>query len=226
MSNNLQQLHDMVETMEGEETGLEGDVLPLAPLVRSAEERKVRAVLIAFAFFGICGGFGGVLLAIKMLKTPEKVFVLDAAGNITAGPLETLTRGSPLYTAIASQATLQFFSRGPGGLDNPELAQCLFTEPCYQKVLEDVQAEAKELETKDLRYRPEIRDFDLSVPDDHGRRILRVGGFYTVSGSVDGLALSDKREFRLTLALIPNPNFAARGMYPFVVSAFKKVVES
>ncbi|MDX2185654.1 MAG: hypothetical protein SFV32_01880 [Opitutaceae bacterium] len=195
------------------------------PVIRLVAERKVRLVLASFAFFGVAGGLAGVLCAIHMLKAPQTVFVLDAAGNITTGPLERVGPASPLFTAIATQATLQFFSRGPGGLDNEEWAQRLFTPECFDRVLQDVRDELPELEAKDLRYRPEIRDYDFSIPDDHGRHILRVGGFYTVSGSVDGLALHDKRDFRLTLALIPNPDFAGRGMYPFVVSAFKKVVE-
>ncbi len=194
------------------------------PTLRLIAERKVRAILVGVALFGLGGGLAGVLVAIDRLQVKQTVFVLDAAGNITTGPLERVGPGSPLFTAIATQATLQFFSRGPGGLDNPELVQSLFTQECFSRVLEDVAAEAVEMEAKDLRYRPEIREYDLSIPDDHGRRILRVHGFYTISGVVDGLSLKDKRDFRLTLALIPNPNYGARGMYPFVVSAFRKVL--
>lgn len=201
-------------------------VSPLYPLKRLIAERQFKIVLVAIAFLGLLGGLGGVLLAIKLLRAPQQVFVLDAAGNITTGPLETLRKDSALFTAIAGQATLQFFSRGPGGLDNPELAQRLFTEPCYLKLVDDVRGAQSEMEAKDLRYKPEIREYDLSIPDDNGRRIIRVSGFITISGAVDGLALADKREFKLTLALVPNPDFAGRGMYPFVVSAFRKVVSS
>src|SRR5438445_1233757 len=161
-----------------------------------------------------------------MLREPQMVDVLDAAGNYSIGPLESIKKESPMFTNIAGQATLLFFSRGPGGLDNPELAQRIFSRACFEKLLDDVKSEKSDMEAKDLRYKPEIREYDLSIPDDNGRRIIRVTGFYSVSGAVDGLALVDKREFKLTLAMIPNPDFISRGMYPFVVSAFKKVVVS
>ena len=102
----------------------------------------------------------------------------------------------------------------------------MFSRACFDKLLEDVKAEQAAMDAKDLRYKPEIREYDLSIPDDNGRRIIRVAGFYTVSGAVDGLALVNKCDFKLTLALIPNPDFISRGMYPFVVSAFKKVVST
>jgi hypothetical protein len=216
----------MVETMEGEIDVVEaGHAVSAFPVVRMIAERKIRLVLAGFAFLGIGGGLAGVLWAIHLLKAPQTVFVLDAAGNITTGPLERVGSSSPLFTAIATQATLQFFARGPGGLDNEEWARRLFTRECFERLLDEVRAEQPELEAKDLRYRPEIRDYDFSIPDDRGRHLVRVGGFFTASGSVDGLTLHDKRDFRLTLALIPNPDFSERGMYPFVVSAFKKVVE-
>ena len=199
---------------------------PLHPLKRLIAERQYKILLVAFAFLGIGGGVAGILIAIKMLRAPQLVYVLDAAGNYSVGPLENIRKESAMFTNIAGQATLLFLSRGPGGLDNPDFAQRVFSRLCYEKVLEDVKAEHADMVAKDLRYKPEIREYDLSIPDDNGRRIIRVNGFYTVFGAVDGLALVDKREFKLTLALIPNPDFISRGMYPFVVSAFKKVESS
>jgi hypothetical protein len=201
-------------------------VSPLQPLKRLIAERQFKILLVLFAFLGVASGLAGILIAIKMLRAPQLVYVLDAAGNYSIGPLESIKKESPMFTNIAGQATLLFFARGPGGLDNQELAQRIFSRACFEKVLEDVKAERPDMEAKDLRYKPEIREYDLSIPDDNGRRIVRVAGFYTVCGAVDGLALVDKREFKLTLALIPNPDFISRGMYPFVVSAFKKVVIS
>jgi hypothetical protein len=197
---------------------------PLHPLKRLIAERQFKILLVAFAFLGLGAGLAGILVAIKMLREPQMVYVLDAAGNYSIGPLENLNKESPVFTNLAGQATLLFFSRGPGGLDNPELAQRLFSRACFEKLLEDVKAEQPALDAKDLRYKPEVREYDLTIPDDNGRRIIRVTGFYTVSGAVDGLALVGKCDFKLTLALIPNPDFISRGMYPYVVSAFKKVV--
>lgn len=207
---------------EGRQQTAEGS--PLYPLKRLVAERQLKILLIVFAFSGLAMGLVGVLAAIKMLRAPQMVYVLDAAGNYSIGPLENIGKSSPLFTDIASQATLLFFSRGPGGLDNPELAQRIFSRACFEKLLDDVKSEQPAMEAKDLRSKPEIREYDLSIPDDNGRRIIRVSGFYTLSGAVDGLALINKYDFKLTLAIIPNPDFVSRGMYPFVVSAFKKVV--
>lgn len=194
------------------------------PVWRFVAERQFKMYLVGFAFLALVIGIVGVLIAIGLLQKPQKVFVLDAAGNYIVGPLEDLRKSSPLITTVAAQATLQFFSRGPGGLDNPELAQRLFAPEAFARLLEDVKSEQRDMEAKDLRFKPEIRGFDLSIPDDSGRFLLRVSGFYTISGSVDGMALTDKRDFTLTLAIIPNPDYAARGMYPFIVSAYKKVL--
>lgn len=157
-------------------------------------------------------------VSIRSIKSAEKVFVVDAAGNIHFGPLEDATSDSELFSVIVIQATIALFSRSPVGFDYPELLQKTMDSFSQRRATDDLNAQMKDIKARSLHQKVEISRI-RAVREVSGKRFIVVEGQLLRTGQIEGRAIpTESQVFVVVYELIRNPNLAGSGMYPFIIS--------
>lgn len=159
-------------------------------------------------------------LSIRAGRATERVLVLDPAGNVYAGPLETLSESRDFFqttTLFAVNAALQ---RSPAGFDLYDLLKLYFTPRAVQKLEEDLQRRREDVRTRNLQQKPLIETVGAPVKAG-SNRLVEVRGRVVCVGAYAGQSFYDEPPFSMVLVFRKNPNLGKAGAYPWICDDFE-----
>ena len=150
----------------------------------------------------------------------EKVFVLDAAGNVHYGPLVTLSSSLEMLQTVSVLATQTAMSRSSVGFDLPEFTKALFRPIALGKLEEGLDAQTPDLRARALHQKPVITQITGPVSEGSGQR-MEVIGKVIRAGIFGGRAIYEEAPFKIVFTFIRNPNIGDVACYPWVVSSLE-----
>ncbi len=184
----------------------------------SSEHAKKNSAYL-FAVACLVGCIVVLSLAVRSIKSEEKVFVLDESNTISIGHLHSLKNNVTLYQKIALVAAQAILQVSPIGLDLPEIAESLLSDKAYKKLCLEVNENLSHFKVKNLHQKPEI-DVIETIKEIEGKKFVRVRGQLIRAGSFGGYPISESKEFVLVVAFIRNPKLSDRGQYPFIIADY------
>lgn len=190
---------------------------PITPLVRfKFEHQKARASYLVAAgalVFSMCI----IAFIISRLGANEKIYVLDAAGNVHFGMLEDVADNKELLQTQAMLAAFVTFTRSAAGYDMAEYIKPLFM-PIPQRTLDDdLNRQMKDIRTRNLQQKPVVQEVLGPVNAGLSKR-MHVTGRLIRSGVFSGRALYEEVPFSLSLSFKRNDSAMAAKAYPWVIS--------
>lgn len=154
-------------------------------------------------------------LTIKAGRPPELVHVIDAAGNVYAGPLEPLSESRRFFDVTAIYATNAALQRSSAGFDLEELLRLYFSVKAVAKLQDDQKGWEGDSRRRSLQWKPIIESISEPVQAGAGR-IVEVRGRVMMAGAFAGRSFYEEPAFRLVLTFIRNPDIGKAGAYPWI----------
>lgn len=133
-----------------------------------------RRSLLLVIFLLIFGLIVQPMLFIGRLLEPEKVFALDAEGNLIIGPATTFNKSTKLHSLIAAQATMGLLSRNSAGFTCEDFLTTLFADGALAKARAEWKKEEEDFKKREIRQSVRIHAVHVSVAGDD--YYLRVSG--------------------------------------------------
>jgi len=158
-------------------------------------------------------------LSIRAARTEERVFVLDPAGNVLAGPSESMAESRGFFSLTALHCTNAVLQRSPEGFDLYELLRLYFTPRAVQKLDEDWLARKEDAQSRNLQQKPLVERIGEPVKAG-AERIVEVRGRLVRAGAYAGRSFYDELPFSLVLTYIRNADLGKAGSYPWVCKDF------
>lgn len=190
------------------------------PSVVALAERG-RADLWKGIALGVCLlALGLAWLTIRAGRATERILVLDAAGNVYAGPLETLAESRDFFQTSALFAVNAALQRSPAGFDLYDLLKLYFTPRALQKLEEDLQRRREDVRLRNIQQKPLIETVGAPVRAG-ANRLVEVRGRVVSAGAYAGRTFYDEPPFTLVLVFRRNPNLGAAGAYPWICDDFE-----
>lgn len=160
------------------------------------------------------------MFIVNTMKASERVLIVDETGTFHLSPLLGFEEPSKLHSYHATLATLALLQRNPAGLDFPDLLDRIFIDPARGEAITNIQTNAEEFASKQIRQKPEITKIEiLQTRSDqvlvlvHGQ-LIRVGVFR-------GRAFQEGLAFQLELTMARNPSLGQNGRLPLAVYQFR-----
>lgn len=181
-----------------------------------------RARADAWKMIGIGVALTSFLLAyltIRAGRAGERVFVMDQAGNLMAGPLESMAESRSFFHLTALYATNTALQRSPEGFDLYELLGLYFTPRAVQKLEEDWERGRDDVRQRNLQQKPVIDSIGDPIKGG-SRRIVEVRGRLISAGAYAGQSFYDELPYRFVLTFRKNPDLAKVGAYPWICEDF------
>ena len=167
---------------------------------------------------------GVAYLSIRAAHAEERVFVLDPAGNVLAGPSESMADSRAFFSLTALHSANAMLQRSSEGFDLYELLRLYFTPRAVQKLDEDWLAHREDAQARNLQQKPLVER--ISEPVKAGvERIVEVRGRLVRAGAYAGKSFYDEVPFRLVLTYVRNPDLGKAGSYPWVCQEFELKVK-
>lgn len=163
--------------------------------------------------------FSGIVLYGK-LNPPAIPDVLVVYENgYYQGKLEDFSTANRLHHDQTEIAALCLFQRTPYGLEYIERMKELFVDEAYQEAQELVRAENLEFSQKELHQKLEIAE--ISTLHVRGNSVLTsLTGQLIRTGTFEGRSFTELLDLTLEMEFIRNPDIAANGYYPSIVTSF------
>jgi hypothetical protein len=146
-------------------------------------------------------------------RIPEKVAIVDPAGDIHMTPLLDFANATALHEEMASWACYALFMRGPKEVDMPKLLQALYIEPARAKALKLIGEDSKRFLDFDIHQKCEVSEYvpiqvksDTVVATVKGQLVRTV----TVSGQMQTYGVP----FVVNLVMVQNPDYFNKGRFP------------
>lgn len=165
-----------------------------------------------------------VVLVTSMVGRAEKIFVLDAGGNVHYGPLVSLSGAEEMLQTVSVLATETALSRSSVGFDLPEFLRPLFLPSAMRTLSADLDAQQEDLRTRNLHQKPVVASIKGPVAV-RGSKRMEITGKLIRSGMYSDRAIYEEADFTLALTFSRNPNIGAVACYPWVVSSIDLTVE-
>jgi hypothetical protein len=146
-------------------------------------------------------------------RIPQKVAIVDPAGDIHITPLLDFENAASLHEDMATWACHALFMRGPKGPDMPKLFDALYIEPARTKALKLIGDESKQFENFEIHQKCEVSEYipiqvksDTVVATIKGQLVRTV----RVSGEVQTYGVP----FLANLVMVENPDYSKKGRFP------------
>lgn len=186
---------------------------------RFSSEHTKKNIAYIFSFGCLLFCIAILCFVICTLKTEDRVFVVDDSSTISIGLLQTLKNNTEIYHRVALVAAQCVFQISPVGLDLPEIAKSMLSEPAFKKLQEYVKESEQSFQSGNIHQKPEIESIE-TITEKKNRRIVRVTGNLVQAGLIDGHSIAETKPFNMILAFMINPNLTERGQYPFLIDDF------
>ena len=133
-----------------------------------------RRSLLLVIFLLIAGLVVQPMLFIGRLLEPEKIFAIDAEGNLIIGPAVSFNKSTKLHSLIAAQATVGLLARNPAGFSNEDFLTTLFADAPLARARAEWKKEEEDYKKREIRQSVRIHAVHVSVAGDD--YYLRVSG--------------------------------------------------
>jgi len=134
--------------------------------------------------------------------------------------LVSFNEAHKLHKDQAEIATLCLFQRSPRGADYHDRIDKLFASDAFDKAQKLIHDERREFMVKSLHQKVEIAE--IKILQVRGNTVLtKVTGQLIRAGSFEGKPFIEVLKLDVDIQFIRNPNIAANGFYPSVVTAFE-----
>jgi hypothetical protein len=133
-----------------------------------------RRALLLVIFLLIAGLVVQPWLFVSRLLEPEKIFAIDAEGNLIIGPAVSFNKSTKLHSLIAAQATVGLLARNPAGFSNEDFLTTLFADAPLAKARAEWKKEEEDYKKREIRQSVRIHAVHVSVAGDD--YYLRVSG--------------------------------------------------
>jgi len=190
-----------------------------APSYRALKDRQVAE---AWRFIALGSCLAALLLAFLIVRagrSEERVFVLDPAGNVLAGPSESMAESRGFFTLTALYCANTALQRSAEGFDLYELLRLYYTPRAVQRLEEDWQAKRDDANARNLQQKPLVDSIGEPVRAG-AKRIVEVRGRVVSAGAYAGRSFYDELPFTLVLTLRRNPDLGKAGAYPWICEDF------
>ena len=178
-----------------------------------------RRSLLGVIFLLIVGLVVQPMLFIGRLVEPEKIFAIDAEGNIIMGPAVRFEKSTRLHTLMADEATVGLLNRTPAGFAHEDFLTTLFADAPLAKARAEVKREEEDYKRRDIRQAAFIHEVRVSVSGDD--YYLRVSG-ELVRSLVDNLQpFRETPPFQVVFHCKRNPRITVNNRFPLVVVDYR-----
>jgi hypothetical protein len=159
-------------------------------------------------------------LCVRAARVPERVFVLDAAGNILAGPSEPMAESRGFFNLSALHSTHVMLQRSSEGFDLYEMLRLYFAPRAVQKMEESWLSQKADAKARNLQQKPLVER--ITEPVKAGAaRVVEVRGRLMRAGAVAGRSFYEELPFILVLSYERNPDLGKAGAYPWLCQDFE-----
>jgi hypothetical protein len=159
------------------------------------------------------------MLFVNRLVEPEKVFAIDAAGNIVMGPSVKMEKSSRLHTLAAAQATEGLLNRNPAGFTDEDYLTTLFADKPLAAARSEYKRDEEDFKKRDLYQSVIIGVTRVSVQGDD--YYLRTQGQLIRTG-VDNLQpFRETPAFQVVFHAKKNPRITSNNRFPLVVVDYR-----
>tara|TARA_R110002049_G_scaffold264075_6_gene440198 strand:+ start:97 stop:714 length:618 start_codon:yes stop_codon:yes gene_type:complete len=155
---------------------------------------------------------------IRSLKTEQQFVVLD--GNTFYLPKSVdFESAKDVHVAQVALAMESLFDRNPNGVDNPKRLARLFDRQSHSKVLQLVQSESDQFQSKEIHQKVEIAGTDILETSEE-TVLASATGQLIRSGIFAGNQFTEVLDVRATFTFIHNKDILSNGAFPTVVVEF------
>lgn len=158
-------------------------------------------------------------LIVQAGRSTEQIFVMDAAGNITAGPLDSLSRSKGYFNMTSIVGANVMLQRSPSGLDLYDMVKLYCSSRAAEKLADNVKKYEEDIKKRNLQEKPIIDVISEPIEAGHSR-LVEVKGRVVIAGAYSGKSFYDEKEFTLTLTYGRNPDLGKAGAYPWIIEDF------
>lgn len=159
-------------------------------------------------------------LIVRAGRAGERIFVMDPAGNIHAGPVVLLSGSREFFNTSALFAANAALQRSPAGFDLVELLPLYFSPRALQKLEDDLASRRDDIQQRRLQQKPIIEQIAAPVVAANAR-LVEVRGRIISAGAYANKSFYDEPGFVLVLTFIRNPDLTKAGAYPWICDDFE-----
>jgi hypothetical protein len=156
------------------------------------------------------------------INKPQKVAMLDPAGNLYLSPLKDVEQSQELRDYCVLAAANVLFSRNPKGLDFKPLSEQIYAAKALAKLENDVKAYVEDNQTKasNVRWKFEMNQIERGKSLSEGSFLSAVSGTLIEVGEFGGIIEQRPKEFELGLKMRKNGDVLTAGRFPYIVEDF------
>lgn len=161
-----------------------------------------------------------VWLCLREAHGEQRILVLDAGGNLLAGPAQILSENRDFFTTATLCGTNAALQRSPEGFDLYEMLSLCFSPRAVQSLEDDWQGQREDARARNLQQKPVIET--ITDPVKAGEtRVVKVGGRIIRAGAYAGRSFYEETPFAAVLSFVRNPNLAGANAYPWICDEFE-----
>ncbi len=207
-----------------EESGTRpGPVFTPSRLLLTQHQRGLRDKNITIA--ALLAGLIMVWFCLRAASTEPKIMVIDPAGSLIQGPVESLAMSKGFFAITGINAAQAALQRSTIGCDLQDLLPLYFSARARHTIEEDVNARSADVRRRKLSTKPLIDS--ITPPDVAGdKRVVKVSGRLQTTGAVNGHVFIDEPPFELVLVFKMNTDLANQAAMPWVVDEIELALGS
>jgi hypothetical protein len=205
--------------------------LPLPDPSRSDADPIDKVVFRSQALrFALAFGVAGWLLAavgpfvgFELGRPDLCLAVIDPAGTWHFSRLSDFWSAQTVYDEAARNVCLALLSRNPGGADDPQLWNAIFTEAGRKKARKLIGDTANYFRDNQIFQSVKVGKIQvIHEPLQDGKKVTRAIAWCQIlqNGTINGAAFTEPFTLKLTITLIRNDDFLTNGMFPLVANDF------
>jgi hypothetical protein len=178
-----------------------------------------RRALLAVIALLVAGLVVQPMLFVNRLVEPEKVFAIDAEGNVIMGPAARFAKSEKLQTTMANAATWGLLNRGPSGFMDEDDLTTMFADKPLAAARSEYKRDEEDYKRRDIYQQADITSYHFSVVGDD--YYLRTGGQLLRHGIDNLQAFREAPRFQVVFHCKRNPRILANNRFPLVVVDYR-----
>lgn len=156
----------------------------------------------------------------EFVPKPQPNILLVSEQDYRVVKLANFAEANQLHKDQAEIATLCLFQRSPRGADYHDRIGKLFSPDAFDKAHKLIDSERREFTVKSLHQKVEIAE--INILKVRGNTVLsKVTGQLIRTGSFESKPFIEVLKLEANIQFVRNPDIAANGFYPSIVTAFE-----
>lgn len=167
-----------------------------------------------------------VMLAMKSeLRKPQKVAIIDPAGNLYVSPLADIDQSQELVFWCGQAAANAMLSRRPSGFDFPGVVDMLFRDEALKKLKTEIEDFRKSAIKNELHWKLEFKKIEAGDSRSPNEKVVKVTGTVVEMAHFGNVYEQHPRPFQLGIRLKKNGELLTSGRFPYVVAEYQLSIE-